>query len=40
MTFDFWDFFYDLRQGHNPANEVPGLLLVLAIDAANCSHND
>ena len=24
----------------NPANEIPGLLLVLAIDAANCSHND
>ena len=24
----------------NPANEMPGLLLVLAIDAANCSHND
>ena len=22
------------------ANEIPGLLLVLAIDAANCSHND
>ena len=25
---------------HNPADEIPGLLLVLAIDAANCSHND
>lgn len=25
---------------HNPANEIPGLLLVLAIDAANCSHDD
>ena len=24
----------------NPANEFPGLLLVIAIDAANCSHND
>ncbi len=24
----------------NPANEMPGLLLVLAIDAANCDHND
>ena len=24
----------------NPAYEMPGLLLVLAIDAANCSHND
>ena len=24
----------------NPAFEMPGLLLVLAIDAANCSHND
>lgn len=24
----------------DPANEIPGLLLVLAIDAANCSHND
>ncbi len=24
----------------NPANEIPGLLLVLAIDAANCTHND
>lgn len=24
----------------NPANEMPGLLLVIAIDAANCSHND
>ena len=24
---------------HNPADEVAGLLLVLAIDAANCSHN-
>ena len=25
---------------NNPADEMPGLLLVLAIDAANCSHND
>ena len=25
---------------HNPADEVAGLLLVLAIDAANCSHNN
>ena len=24
----------------DPADEIPGLLLVLAIDAANCSHND
>ena len=24
----------------NPANEFPGLLLVIAIDAAKCSHND
>ena len=24
----------------NPAHEMPGLLLVLAIDAANCDHND
>ena len=24
----------------NPADEIPGLLLVLAIDAANCCHND
>lgn len=24
----------------SPADELPGLLLVLAIDAANCSHND
>lgn len=24
----------------NPANEFPGLLLAIAIDAANCSHND
>ena len=25
---------------HNPADEIPALLLVLAIDAANCTHND
>ena len=24
----------------NPADEIPGLLLVIAIDAANCDHND
>lgn len=24
----------------NPEHEIPGLMLVLAIDAANCSHND
>lgn len=24
----------------NPADEIPGLLLVIAIDAVNCSHND
>ena len=24
----------------NPANEFPGLLLVIAIDAANCDHDD
>lgn len=34
-----WSDTYTL-QYHNPANEIPGLLLVLAIDAANCSHND
>ena len=34
-----WSDTYTLRY-NNPANEVPGLLLVLAIDAANCSHND
>lgn len=27
-------------QYQDPANEIPGLLLVLAIDAANCTHND
>ena len=25
---------------NDPADEIPGLLLVLAIDAANCDHND
>lgn len=34
-----WSDTYTLRYA-NPANEIPGLLLVLAIDAANCSHND
>ena len=34
-----WSDTYTLRY-HNPSNEIPGLLLVLAIDAANCSHND
>lgn len=34
-----WSDTYVLRCS-NPANEISGLLLVLAIDAANCSHND
>ncbi len=34
-----WSDTYVLRYS-NPANEMPGLLLVIAIDAANCSHND
>ena len=34
-----WSDTYTLRYS-NPANEIPGLLLVLAIEAANCSHND
>ena len=34
-----WGDTYSLRYG-NPANEFPGLLLVIAIDAANCSHSD
>ncbi len=34
-----WSDTYVLRYS-NPASEMPGLLLVLAIDAANCSHND
>lgn len=34
-----WGDTYALRYG-NPANELPGLLLVIAIDAANCSNDD
>lgn len=34
-----WSDTYVLRYG-NPSNEMPGLLLVLAIDAANCSGGD
>lgn len=34
-----WGDTYTLRCS-NPANEFPGLLLVIAIDAANCDHND
>lgn len=34
-----WSDTYSLNYT-NPANEVPGLLLVIAIDAANCSHDD
>lgn len=34
-----WGDTYTLRYS-NPANELPGLLLVLAIDAANCDHSD
>lgn len=34
-----WSDTYVLRYS-NPANEMPGLLLVLAIDAANCSDNN
>ncbi|MBQ8834384.1 MAG: LURP-one-related family protein [Oscillospiraceae bacterium] len=34
-----WSDTYVLRYS-NPANEMPGLLLVIAIDAVNCSHND
>lgn len=34
-----WSDTYVLRYD-NPANEMPGLLLVIAIDAVNCSHND
>lgn len=34
-----WSDSYVLRYD-NPANEIPGLLLVITIDAANCSHND
>ena len=34
-----WSDTYVLRY-EDPANEMPGLLLVIAIDAVNCSHND
>lgn len=34
-----WSDTYVLRYS-NPANEMPGLLLVLAIDAANCTGKD
>lgn len=34
-----WSDAYVLRY-ENPADEMPGLLLVLAIDAANCSQKD
>ena len=34
-----WSDTYTLRF-RDPADEIPGLFLVLAIDAANCSHND
>lgn len=34
-----WGDTYTLRCD-NSANELPGLLLVIAIDAANCTHND
>ena len=34
-----WGDTYTLRCT-NPANEFPGLLLVIAIDAANCTHNE
>ena len=34
-----WGDTYTLRY-NNPADELPGLLLVIAIDAANCDHND
>lgn len=33
-----WGDTYVLRYS-NPADEMPGLLLVIAIDAANCNHN-
>ena len=33
-----WSDTYTLRF-RDPADEIPGLLLVIAIDAANCSHN-
>lgn len=34
-----WGDTYRIRF-QNPADELAGLLLVIAIDAANCSHND
>ena len=34
-----WGDTYTLHY-QNPADEIPGLLLVIAIDAANCDHND
>lgn len=34
-----WGDTYSLEY-QNPANELPGLLLVIAIDAANCDHDD
>lgn len=34
-----WGDTYSLHY-QNPANELPGLLLVIAIDAANCTHDD
>ena len=34
-----WGDTYTLHY-NNPANEFPGLLLVIAIDAANCTHDD
>ena len=34
-----WGDTYSLEY-QNPANELPGLLLVIAIDAANCEHDD
>lgn len=34
-----WSDTYTLRFA-NAADRIPGLLLVLAIDAANCTHND
>ena len=34
-----WGDTYSLRYD-TPANEFPGLLLVIAIDAANCTHDD
>ena len=34
-----WGDTYSLKY-QNPANELPGLLLVIAIDAANCTHDE